>query len=64
MMPYPENIVVRLLICIVGMTALWLGGSFIVDVLINHQEFTFQPTYLVIPVILGVVEAFIWKPKE
>lgn len=63
-MPYPENLVVRIIICIVGMAALWFAGSFIMDVLISHGEFVFRPTQLIIPVVLGVVEAFVWKPKE
>ncbi len=63
-MPYPENFVVRLLICIVGMCALWILGSYISTVLISHEEFALRATHFVIPAILGVVEAFVWKPKE
>ena len=63
-MPYPENFVVRLLICVVGMCALWILGSFISTALIRHEEFTLRVTHFVIPAVIGVVEAFVWKPKD
>jgi di/tricarboxylate transporter len=50
---------IGIIICIVGMAALWFAGSFIMDVLISHGEFVFRPTQLIIPVVLGVVEAFV-----
>lgn len=63
-MPYPENFVVRLLICIVGMCAIWVLGSFISTVLIQHETFNLSVTQLIIPVILGIIETFLWKPKD
>ena len=63
-MPYPENIVVRILICIVGMSILWVLGSFIATVLISHEEFTLRATHFIIPAVLGVVEALVWKRKD
>lgn len=63
-MPYPENFVVRLLICIVGMCALWILGSYISTVFIRQEAFILGPTHFIIPAIIGIVEAFIWKPKE
>ena len=38
-MPYPENFVVRLIVCIVGMLVIWIGVRFIMDVLIFHDPF-------------------------
>ncbi|MBR3226781.1 MAG: hypothetical protein IKF78_15815 [Atopobiaceae bacterium] len=63
-MPYPENFVVRLIVCIIGMLAIWIGVRFILDVVISHEEFVIRPISLAIPVVLGVVEAFVWKPKD
>ena len=63
-MPYPENFVVRLLICIAGMYAIWFGVQFVMDVLIFHDEFAVRPIDIIVPLLVGVVEAFIWKPKE
>ncbi len=63
-MPYPENFVVRLIVCILGMLAIWIGIRFIMDVVIFHDEFSIKPITLAIPVVLGVVEAFVWKPKD
>ena len=63
-MPYPENFVVRLIVCIVGMLAIWIGVRFIMDVVIFHDPFEIKATTLIIPIAMGVVEAFVWKPKE
>ena len=62
-MPYPENFVVRLLICIVGMYAIWIGLQFVMDVLVFHDEFKLGLMDYVLPLIMGVVETFVWKPK-
>lgn len=63
-MPYPENFVVRLLICVVGMYALWFGVQFILDVVVFHDEFKVNAIDIIVPLAVGVIEAFIWKPKE
>lgn len=63
-MPYPENFVVRLLICIVGMYAIWFGVQFILDVVVFHDEFTVNAIDIIVPLVVGVIEAFVWKPKE
>ena len=63
-MPYPENFVVRLLICIVGMYALWMGAHYIGAVFIRHEAFSVGVLDIVLPLVLGVWEAFSWKPKE
>ncbi len=63
-MPYPENFVVRLLICVVGMYAIWFGVQFILDVVVFHDEFTVNAIDIIVPLAVGVIEAFVWKPKE
>ena len=63
-MPYPENFVVRLIICVVGMFAIWFGVQFVKDVLIFHEEFSFEAIDFIVPAVCGVIEAFVWKPKE
>ena len=63
-MPYPENFVVRLIICIVGMFAIWMGVNYILDVFIHHGEFTVNIIDIVAPLVAGIAEAFVWKPKE
>ena len=63
-MPYPENFVVRLIICIVGMFAIWMGVQFIMNVLIFHDAFTIRPFDIIAPLGMGIVEAFVWKPKD
>jgi uncharacterized membrane protein len=63
-MPYPQNFIVRLIICVVGMCAIWILGSFISATLIHHEEFVLRATHFIIPAIMGVVEAFVWKPKD
>ena len=63
-MPYPENFVVRLIICIVGMYAIWFGVQFILDVLVFHDEFKVNAIDIIVPLAVGVVEAFVWKLKE
>jgi hypothetical protein len=63
-MPYPENFVVRLLICVVGMYAIWFGVQFILDVVVFHDEFKVNAIDIIVPLAVGVIEAFVWKPKE
>lgn len=63
-MPYPKNFVVRLIICVVGMVAIWIGVRFVMSTLIFHEEFILRPIHIIMAVALGVVEAFVWKPKE
>lgn len=63
-MPYPKNFVVRLLISIAGMYAIWMAVQFVVDVLIHHETFTIGVFDIVVPLAMGVAEAIAWKPKE
>ena len=64
-MPYPENFVVRLIICIVGMVAIWNLVFFLMDTFLWHQTFQFDVVLgLIVPVVVGVIEAYTWKPKE
>ena len=63
-MPYPENFVIRLIICLVGMFALWFALQFVIDVLVHHEAFTVGPIDIIVPVVCGVLEAFLWKPKD
>lgn len=63
-MPYPEDFVVRLLISIVGMFAIWLGVQYVVDVFIHHQQFAITALDIIAPLGMGIVEAFVWKPKD
>ena len=63
-MPYPENFAVCLIICILGMTALWMAAHYLGVVLIRHEAFTVGPLDFAIPVALGVFQAYTWKPKE
>ena len=63
-MPYPENFVVRLLICLVAMFAIWFGISYVIDVFVHHEAFSVGPIDIIVPIACGVVEAFVWKPKE
>lgn len=63
-MPYPENFVVRLIICIVGMYAIWMGAQFVKDVIIFHEAFSVDMIDIIAPLVVGIVEAFVWKPKE
>ena len=63
-MPYPENFVVRLIICVVGIFAIWFGVQFILDVVVFHDEFKVNAIDIIVPLAVGVIEAFVWKPKE
>lgn len=63
-MPYPENFVVRLLISIVGMFAIWMGVQYLVDVIIRHGQFVISTIDIIAPLAMGIVEAFAWKPKN
>jgi len=55
---------VRLLICIVGMIALWLAAHYVGVVFIRHEAFTIGVFDIVAPLICGVIEAFTWQPKN
>ena len=61
---YIENFALRLVFCIVGMFALWNLGSFVGATFIRHEPFTFGASNVIIPIVTGVAEAFVWKPKE
>ena len=63
-MQYPQNFVIRLIICIVGMFALWMAVQFITDVLIRQEAFALGPIDFIVPLGCGIAEAFLWKPKE
>lgn len=63
-MPYPENFVIRLIVCILGMFAIWFAVQFVLDVLIHHESFEIHAIDIIVPIAMGVVEAFVWKPKE
>ena len=49
-MPYPKNFAVRLIVCILGMLAIWFGVRFILSVVVFHEELVIQPIRLAIPV--------------
>ena len=63
-MPYPKNLAVRLIVCIVGTFALWMAGRYIGVVLIRHEPFSFDASDVIAPVIAGIIEAKAWRPKE
>ena len=63
-MPYPENFVVRLIISVVGMFALWMAAHYIGAVFIRQEAFTISAFDIVIPLALGIFEAIVWKPKD
>ena len=63
-MPYPQNFIVRLLVCIVGMFALWMAAHYIGTVLIRQEAFTIGPIDIILPLGVGVYEAYAWKPKQ
>jgi len=46
------------------MTILWICSSYIGAVFIRHETFTLGVTHFIYPAIIGVTEAFFWKPKE
>lgn len=61
---YIENFVLRLIFCVVGIVALWVAVRYIRDVIIFHESFSMGVLDFAIPVACGVVEAFVWKPKN
>ena len=63
-MPYPEIFVVRLLICIAGMFALLMAAQFVMNVIIFHDDFEIHAIDIIVPLALGIVEAFVCKPKQ
>jgi len=62
--PYPENFVVRLIICVVGLVAVWMAAQYVGDVFLRHEPFSISAFDIVMPIGLGIVEAFVWKPKQ
>ncbi|MBO7674761.1 MAG: hypothetical protein J6S63_07105 [Atopobiaceae bacterium] len=63
-MPYPKNFVVRIIICVVLMYAVWIGIQYIMDVFIFHEPFRLGIVDYIVPPVTGVIEAYTWKPKE
>ena len=61
---YIENFALRLVFCIVGMYAIWIGIQFVMDTVIFHDPFRLDIIDYIVPAILGVIEAFAWKPKS
>lgn len=61
---YIENFVLRLIFCVVGLVILWIAVQYIKDVIIFHEAFSLGVFDFVVPVVCGVVEAFVWKPKN
>lgn len=61
---YIENFALRLIFCVVGMFALWVAVQFLADKFIFHEEFNLGVKDYVIPIVMGVVQAFVWKPKQ
>ena len=46
------------------MLVIWMGVWYVLDVIVCHNEFTLRPVLLVVPVIMGVSEAYAWKAKD
>ena len=63
-MPYPKNFALRIVVCVVLMYAVWMGIQYIVDVIIFHEAFKLNIVDYIAPLVIGVVEAYTWKPKE
>lgn len=62
---YIENFALRLLFCIVTCVAATNLGLFVRASFITHEPFTFNLVNgLLMPLLLGVVAAFMWKPQE
>ena len=62
---YIENFALRLIFCIVAMFAIWIGLQFLMDTFIHHEPFALGVLDYIIPLALGVVQAFTWKkPQE
>lgn len=60
---YIENFVLRILFCVVGFYAIWFLIDFIKS-MVTHEPFTIGLYDAVVPGVLGVIEAFLWKPKN
>lgn len=62
---YIENFFLRILFCVVTMLAVFIGISYIKNVVIGHGTFELDIFRHVIgPVLCGVTEAIVWKPKQ
>ncbi|MBR3225126.1 MAG: hypothetical protein IKF78_07380 [Atopobiaceae bacterium] len=62
---YPENFVVRLLICLALAFFATTLGTYVRQVVIDHGTFTFDMVKnLGLPLLLGVVAALFWKPRR
>lgn len=62
---YPENLVVRILFCVVVLIVLTIAASYVGRTFIFHEPFTISVvTNIIVPVICGVMWAYSWKPKE
>ena len=62
-MSYRKNFAVRVIVCVLGMLVIWMGVWFALSV-IFHEEFVIRPVLVVVPVIMGVSEAYAWKAKD
>ncbi len=63
-MSYRKNFAIRVIICVLGMLVVWMGVWYVLDVVICHEEFALRPVLIVVPVILGISEAYAWKSKD
>ncbi len=62
---YPENFVVRLIICLALAFFATTLGTYVRQVVIDHGTFTFDIVKnLALPLLLGVAAAFLWKPRK
>ena len=46
------------------MFALWMVGRYVGLVFIRQEAFTIGVIDIIAPLVIGIVEAFVWKPKE
>ena len=46
------------------MFALWMVGRYVGLVFIRQEVFTIGVIDIIAPLVIGIVEAFVWKPKE
>ncbi len=63
-MSYNKNFAVRAIICVLGMLIIWIGVWAFLDVVICHDEFVLRPVLIIIPVALGIAEAYAWKSRD
>ena len=61
---YIENFALRLILCIVGMFALWFAIQFIKHSFILHDSMTISAFDIVVPLVGGIAQALAWKPKD